>query len=149
MNPEAAGKHTFGDELVDRRRCHDARNSPAIAGWAVTDSFMNAPDQVDLPVNLPGILGPGEDGEWLSATWTTPLCFKQLVGDFFCCCVNQAILAFSASICWFNSVIWACCWRPSCSSCRAFSFQAASRLTARVCCARQKLACRRRSIDAL
>ncbi|GFP40338.1 hypothetical protein HKBW3S47_02034 [Candidatus Hakubella thermalkaliphila] len=84
MNPEAAGKHTFGDELGDRRRCHDARDSPAITSRAVTGPFMNVSHQADFPVNLLGILTAGKDGEGLPAARATLLCFGQLMKDLFC-----------------------------------------------------------------
>ncbi|GFP40373.1 hypothetical protein HKBW3S47_02069, partial [Candidatus Hakubella thermalkaliphila] len=84
MNPEAAGKHTFGDELGDRRRCHDARDSPAITSRAVTGPFMNVSHQADFPVNLLGILTAGKDGAGLPADRATLLCFGQLMKDLFC-----------------------------------------------------------------
>ncbi|GFP40766.1 hypothetical protein HKBW3S47_02463, partial [Candidatus Hakubella thermalkaliphila] len=84
MNPEAEGKHIFGDELGDRRRCHHARDSTAITSRAVTGPFMNVSHQADFPVNLLGILTAGKDGEGLPADRATLLCFGQLMKDLFC-----------------------------------------------------------------
>jgi len=82
-DPELRGKEAFGDDLGGHRRGYDSGNRSTVTDRNVAFSFVNAADQTHLPMDLLGVLGPGEGEKGFVAAGTTLFPFREIVDDLF------------------------------------------------------------------